>query len=35
MHEELLAQTMLFGSEDYQELKAAMTEGREPKFRGR
>jgi enoyl-CoA hydratase/carnithine racemase len=35
MHEELLAQTMLFGSEDYQELKAAKAEGREPKFRGR
>jgi hypothetical protein len=26
---------MLFGSEDYQELKAAKAEGREPKFRGR
>jgi enoyl-CoA hydratase/carnithine racemase len=35
MHEELLAQTMLFGSEDYQELKAAKAEGREPKFRSR
>ena len=35
MHEEMLAQTVIFGSEDYKELKAARAEGREPKFRGR
>ncbi|HJP65704.1 MAG TPA: enoyl-CoA hydratase/isomerase family protein, partial [Actinomycetota bacterium] len=35
LHEELLAQTVLFGSEDYAELKAARAEGREPKFKGR
>ncbi|MGH2784942.1 MAG: enoyl-CoA hydratase/isomerase family protein [Actinomycetota bacterium] len=35
MHEEMLGQTVLFTSEDYKELKAARTEGREPKFRGR
>jgi enoyl-CoA hydratase/carnithine racemase len=35
MHEELLAQSLLFGSEDYAELKAARAESREPKFRGR
>ncbi len=35
MHEEMLAQTVIFASEDYRELKAARTEGREPKFRGR
>ena len=35
MHEEMLGQTVLFASEDYKELKAARTEGREPKFRGR
>ena len=35
MHEEMLGQTVLFGSEDYKELKAARAEGREPKFRGR
>ncbi len=35
MHEEMLGQTVVFGSEDYKELKAARTEGREPKFRGR
>jgi enoyl-CoA hydratase/carnithine racemase len=35
MHEELLAQSLLFGSEDYAELKAAKAGGREPKFRGR
>jgi len=35
MHEEKLAQTVIFGSEDYRELKAARTENREPKFRGR
>lgn len=35
MHEEMLGQTVLFGSEDYKELKAARVEQREPKFRGR
>lgn len=35
MHEEMLGQTVIFGSEDYKELKAARAEGREPKFRGR
>jgi enoyl-CoA hydratase/carnithine racemase len=35
MHEEKLGQTVIFASEDYQELKAARAEGREPKFRGR
>jgi enoyl-CoA hydratase/carnithine racemase len=35
MHEEKLGQTVVFSSEDYQELKAARAEGREPKFRGR
>jgi enoyl-CoA hydratase len=35
MQEEKLAQTAIFASEDYAELKAARTEGREPKFRGR
>jgi enoyl-CoA hydratase/carnithine racemase len=35
MHEEKLGQTVIFSSEDYQELKAARAEGREPKFRGR
>jgi enoyl-CoA hydratase/carnithine racemase len=35
MHEEMLGQTVVFGSEDYAEGKAARAEGREPKFRGR
>ena len=35
MEQEKLAQTVVFGSEDYAELKAARAEGREPKFRGR
>jgi enoyl-CoA hydratase len=35
LHKELLAQSLLFGSEDYAELKAARAEGREPKFKGR
>ena len=35
MHEEKMAQTVIFASEDYRELKAARTEDREPKFRGR
>jgi enoyl-CoA hydratase/carnithine racemase len=35
MHEELLAQSLLFGSQDYRELRAAKAEGRDPDFRGR
>ena len=35
MHEEKIAQTVIFASEDYRELKAARSEDREPKFRGR
>lgn len=35
MHSEMLAQTVVFASEDYAELKAAKTEGREPKFKVR
>jgi enoyl-CoA hydratase/carnithine racemase len=35
LHEEKLAQTAVFASDDYGELKAARAEGREPKFRGR
>jgi enoyl-CoA hydratase/carnithine racemase len=35
MNEEKVAQTVLFGSEDYKELKTARAEDREPKFRGR
>jgi enoyl-CoA hydratase/carnithine racemase len=35
MHEEKLAQTAIFASDDYRELKAARSENREPKFRGR
>jgi enoyl-CoA hydratase/carnithine racemase len=35
MHEELLAQSLLFGSQDYAELKAARAEARDPQFRGR
>lgn len=35
LDEELVAQTALFTSEDYQEARAARREGREPKFRGR
>lgn len=35
LHEEKLGQTVVFGSEDYREQKAARAEGREPKFRGR
>jgi enoyl-CoA hydratase/carnithine racemase len=35
MHEEKVAQTVIFGSEDYRELKAARAEDRDPKFRGR
>ena len=33
--EEALAQSMVFASRDYAELKAARTEKREPRFRGR
>jgi enoyl-CoA hydratase/carnithine racemase len=35
MQEESLAQTMVFGSADYAEMKAARAEGREPVYRGR
>lgn len=35
LHEEKLAQTVVFASEDYAEGKAARAQGREPKFRGR
>lgn len=35
MHEEMLAQSVVFGSHDFAELKAARAEGREPEFRGR
>ena len=33
--DEALAQSMVFGSSDYRELKAARAEKREPRFRGR
>ena len=35
MHEEMLAQTLVFGSDDYAEGKAARTQKRDPKFTGR
>ena len=35
MQEEALTQSMVFGSEDYAELKAARAAEREPKYRGR
>jgi enoyl-CoA hydratase len=35
IRQELLAQTVLFGSEDYQEARAARREGREPRYTGR
>jgi enoyl-CoA hydratase/carnithine racemase len=35
LHEELIAQALLFGSDDYRELKTARAEGRDPEFRGR
>jgi enoyl-CoA hydratase/carnithine racemase len=35
MHEEKLAQTVIFGSDDWRELKTARAEGREPELRGR
>jgi enoyl-CoA hydratase/carnithine racemase len=33
--EESAAQSLVFGSDDYQEMKAARKEGREPRYRGR
>ncbi len=33
--EEAVTQSMVFASHDYAELKAARSEQREPKFRGR
>jgi enoyl-CoA hydratase/carnithine racemase len=33
--EESVAQSLVFGSADYQEMKAARKEGREPRYRGR
>jgi enoyl-CoA hydratase/carnithine racemase len=33
--EESVAQSLVFASEDYREMKAARTEGREPRYRGR
>ena len=35
IRQELLAQTVLFGSEDYQEARAARREGRGPSYTGR
>ena len=35
MHDEMVAQSVVFSSEDYSELKAARAEGRDPKFKGR
>jgi enoyl-CoA hydratase/carnithine racemase len=35
MQEEALTQSLVFGSHDYRELKAARAEQREPKYRGR
>jgi enoyl-CoA hydratase/carnithine racemase len=35
MAEESVAQSLVFGSQDYREMKAANAEGREPKYRGR
>jgi enoyl-CoA hydratase len=35
MHEEKMAQTVVFGSDDYAELKQAKAEGRDPTFRNR
>jgi enoyl-CoA hydratase/carnithine racemase len=35
MHEEKIAQTVIFASEDYRELKASRSEDREARFRGR
>ena len=35
MQEESVAQTMVFASEDYAEMKKARAEGREPTYRGR
>jgi enoyl-CoA hydratase/carnithine racemase len=35
MQEESVAQTMVFASEDYAEMKQARTDGRDPVYRGR
>ena len=35
MQEESVAQSMVFASGDYQEMKAARAENREPSYRGR
>jgi hypothetical protein len=35
MQEEAVAQSMVFASEDYAELKQARAEEREPKYRNR
>jgi enoyl-CoA hydratase/carnithine racemase len=35
LQEESVAQSMVFASEDYAEMKAARAEGREPRYRGR
>ncbi len=35
MGEEAVTQSMVFGSEDYAEMKAARAARREPKYRGR
>lgn len=35
IRQELMAQTVLFGSEDYQEARSARSEGREPEYSGR
>ena len=35
LQEESVAQSLVFASEDYAEMKAARAEGREPKYRGR
>jgi enoyl-CoA hydratase/carnithine racemase len=35
LQEEALTQSMVFGSRDYAEMKAARAEGREPRYRGR
>ena len=35
IEEEAITQSLLFESDDYAEMKAARTEEREPKYRGR
>ena len=35
IRQELIAQTLLFGSEDYQEARAALRESRAPQFKGK